>query len=83
MAHILIAEDEEVINTLIAKNLTMVGHKVCQTFTGTDTLKAINENDFPAIAQGENKRMKNRPHEFFRGQSDKNPASDTTKIEAY
>jgi len=46
MAYILIAEDEEVINTLIAKNLTMVGHKVCQTFTGTDTLKAINENDF-------------------------------------
>ena len=46
MAHILIAEDEEVINTLIAKNLTMVGHKVHQTFTGTDTLKAINENEF-------------------------------------
>ena len=46
MAHILIAEDEEVINTLIAKNLTMVGHKVYQTFTGTDTLKAINENEF-------------------------------------
>ncbi len=44
---------------------------------------AINENDFPAIAQGENKRMKDRSHEFFRGQGDKNPASDTTKKEAY
>lgn len=44
---------------------------------------AINENDFPAIAQGENKRMKDRSHEFFRGQGDKNPASDITKKEAY
>lgn len=46
MAYILIAEDEEVINTLIAKNLTMVGHKVMQTYTGTDTLAVINSNEF-------------------------------------
>ena len=46
MAYILIAEDEEVINDLIAKNLTAVGHKVYQTYTGTQTLKAINENRF-------------------------------------
>ena len=44
---------------------------------------AVNENDFPAIAQGENKRMKERPQEFFRGQADKNPAADTSKKESY
>jgi hypothetical protein len=44
---------------------------------------ALNENDFPAIAQGENKRMKERTHEFFRGESDENPASDTTKKQAF
>ncbi len=49
MAYILIAEDEEVINTLIAKNLTMVGHKVMQTYTGTDTLAAINSNEFDLV----------------------------------
>lgn len=49
MAYILIAEDEEVINTLIAKNLTMVGHKVMQTYTGTDTLAAINNNEFDLV----------------------------------
>lgn len=49
MAYILIAEDEEVINTLIAKNLTMVGHKVMQTYTGTDTLAAINDNEFDLV----------------------------------
>ncbi len=49
MAYILIAEDEEVINNLIAKNLTMVGHKVMQTYTGTDTLAAINSNEFDLV----------------------------------
>ncbi len=49
MAYILIAEDEEVINTLIAKNLTMVGHKIMQTYTGTDTLAAINNNEFDLV----------------------------------
>lgn len=44
---------------------------------------AVNENDFPAIAQGENKRMKERPQEFFRGQADENPAADTSKKESY
>ena len=44
---------------------------------------AVNENDFPAIAQGENKRMKERPQEFFRGRGDENPAADTSKKESY
>lgn len=44
---------------------------------------AVNENDFPAIAQGENKRMKARPQEFFRGQADENPAADTSEKESY
>ncbi len=43
----------------------------------------VNENDFPAIAQGETKRMKERPQEFFRGQGDENPAADTSKKESY
>ena len=49
MAYILIAEDEDVINALIAKNLTMVGHKVMQTYTGTDTLEAIINNEFDLV----------------------------------
>ncbi len=44
---------------------------------------AVNENDFPAIAQGENKRMKERRQEFFRGRDDENPAADTSKKESY
>ncbi len=44
---------------------------------------SVNENDFPAIAQGETKRMKERPQEFFRGQADENPAADTSKKESY
>ena len=49
MAYILIAEDEDVIHALIAKNLTMVGHKVMQTYTGTDTLEAIINNEFDLV----------------------------------
>ena len=37
---------------------------------------ANTENDFPAIAQGENKMMKERSLHFFRDADDKNPASD-------
>lgn len=36
---------------------------------------ADNDNDFPAIAQGENKKMKNRSLHFFRDADDKNPAA--------
>ena len=72
---------------LSAKNFTRNPETVDEMLNSYGTYNiqptAINENDFPAIAQGENKRMKDRPHEFFRGQSDKNPASDTTKKEAY
>ncbi len=49
MAYILIAEDEEVINTLIAKNLTMVGHKVKQVYSGADALQAANEEEFDLL----------------------------------
>lgn len=37
---------------------------------------ANTENDFPAIAQGENKMMKERSLHFFRDADDKNPVSD-------
>ncbi len=49
MAYILIAEDEEVINTLIAKNLTMVGHKVKQVYTGTEALQVAENEDFDLL----------------------------------
>ena len=39
---------------------------------------ANTENDFPAIAQGTPKYMKERPLEFFRGADDPNPAADTS-----
>ena len=39
---------------------------------------ANTENDFPAIAQGINEEMKNRPLKFFRDGDDPNPASDTS-----
>ncbi len=45
MANILIAEDEESINELIKKNLSMLGHNIFQSFTGNETMKIIeNEN---------------------------------------
>lgn len=39
---------------------------------------ADNDNDFPAIAQGETKRIKERPLEFFRDENDTNPAKGTS-----
>ena len=39
---------------------------------------ANTENDFPAIAQGTPKYMKEPPLEFFRGADDPNPAADTS-----
>lgn len=44
---------------------------------------ADTENDFPAIAQGENSRIKNRPRRFYRDGEDKNPASDLTDEKAF
>ena len=35
-------------------------------------------NDFPTIAQGTPKYMKERPLEFYRGGADENPAWDTS-----
>ena len=35
-------------------------------------------NDFPAIAQGTPRYMKNRSHKFYRDDSDNNPAHDTS-----
>ncbi len=49
MANILIAEDEEVINELIKKNLTMLGHTVFQSFTGNQTIEIINTNQLDLI----------------------------------
>ncbi len=37
---------------------------------------ADTDDDFPAIAQGETKQIKERPLEFFRGPNDPNPAAD-------
>ncbi len=37
---------------------------------------ADTDNDFPAIAQGTTKEMKERPLRFFRGPNDPNPAAD-------
>ena len=39
---------------------------------------ANTENDFPAIAQGTPEYMAERSREFFRGEEDSNPASDTS-----
>ncbi len=44
---------------------------------------ADTDNDFPAIAQGENERIKNRNKEFYRDGGDKNPASDLTDETAF
>ena len=44
---------------------------------------AATDNDFPAIAQGENKRMQGRPERFSRSGDDCNPASDETGKKAF
>ncbi len=49
MANILVSEDEEVINELIKKNLTMLGHKVFQSFTGNETIDIINSQSLDLI----------------------------------
>ncbi|MCL2827603.1 MAG: response regulator transcription factor [Oscillospiraceae bacterium] len=49
MAHILIAEDEAAINTLIEKNLTLVGHTCVSVFDGEAVFDAIERHRFDLI----------------------------------
>ncbi|MCL2368291.1 MAG: response regulator transcription factor [Oscillospiraceae bacterium] len=49
MAHILIAEDERAINTLIEKNLTLVGHTCVSVFDGEAVLEAMEQERFDLI----------------------------------
>ena len=49
MAKILIVEDEMSINTLISKNLTLVGHKCTSAYDGTTALQMIKNNNFDLI----------------------------------
>lgn len=50
MANILIVEDEPVINELIKRNLTLVGHTCYSVFDGNEAITAIKKrvrfNDF-------------------------------------
>lgn len=48
MADILIVEDEQAINELMKRTLTMTGHKCCQVYTGRDALRA-SENAKPDV----------------------------------
>ena len=49
MAHILIAEDERPINTLIQKNLTLVGHTCISVFDGEAVFYALEKQRFDLI----------------------------------
>jgi len=49
MAHILIVEDEKPINTLIRKNLELVGHKCDSVFDGNTALEAIENTTYDLI----------------------------------
>lgn len=49
MAAILIVEDEISINTLISKNLTLVGHKCTSAYDGTTALQMIQNNNYDLI----------------------------------
>ena len=49
MSAILIVEDEISINTLISKNLTLVGHKCTSAYDGTTALQMIKNNNFDLI----------------------------------
>lgn len=46
MAKILVAEDEEVINQLIVKNLVMVGHVAHSAYNGIDALRMANKGEY-------------------------------------
>lgn len=49
MAHILIVEDDQDINDLIAMNLKLVGHTYRQVFDGTEAINAVSENSFDLV----------------------------------
>ena len=49
MAHILIVEDDQDINDLIAKNLKLVGHTYQQTFDGMEAVNAAAEKTFDLV----------------------------------
>ena len=49
MSAILIVEDEISINTLISKNLTLVGHKCASAYDGTTALQMIQNNNYDLI----------------------------------
>ena len=49
MSAILIVEDEISINTLISKNLTLVGHKCTSAYDGTTALQMIQNNNYDLI----------------------------------
>ncbi len=80
-------KENDFIEELSVANFTRTPETVGEMLNSYGTYNiqptAVNENDFPAIAQGENKRMKDRPEEFFRGQADENPAADTTEKDAF
>jgi len=43
MAHILVVEDDQAINELIARNLKLVGHSYTQVFDGIEAVRIANE----------------------------------------
>jgi two-component system, OmpR family, alkaline phosphatase synthesis response regulator PhoP len=49
MAHILIVEDEEPINDLIAMNLELVGHTSEQAYDGNEALEYLKQNTYSLI----------------------------------
>ncbi len=49
MAHILIIEDDNSINELIKRNLTMVGHTCCQAYDGITASEAIAQTRYDLI----------------------------------
>jgi len=49
MAHILIVEDDQDINDLIAKNLKLVGHTYLQAFDGMEAVKVASDNSFDLV----------------------------------
>ena len=50
MAKILIVEDEQLINNLIAKHLTLIGHTIESAYDGTTALKLLQEDPPPDLA---------------------------------
>ena len=49
MAYILIVEDDQDINNLIAKNLQLIGHTYQQAFDGLEAVRLVQENTFDLL----------------------------------